>query len=180
MSQLSSSSTSWFRTGLPLLWLTAFGVTSIVLQFSESASSEMKIAFPVATVAGLGLLSLLAMPLKKVALEGDHLIVEGWRARAVIPLADVERVSWWMAVKPEIISIVLKKDSLFGRRILFTPGFRVLRLSEHPTTTPLSKFYEVSRMMPLRVKLVWQCGQVQRASASMSQRRTSGSEGRFF
>jgi len=35
-------------------------------------------------------------------------------------------------------------------------------------------------MIPERVKQVWQRGQVQRASASMSQRRTSGSEGRFF
>jgi len=142
MSQLSSSSTSWFRTGLPLLWLTAFGAASIVLQFSESAPSEMKIAFPIATVSGLGLFSLLALPLKKVALEGDHLLVKGRRASAVIPLVDVERVSWWMAVKPEIISIVLKKDSLFGRRILFTPEFRVFRLSEHPTASALREAVE--------------------------------------
>jgi hypothetical protein len=47
------------------------------------------------------------------------------------------------------------------------------------STTPLSN-YEVSSTMPERVKRVRQRGQVQSASASMSQRRTSGSEGRFF
>jgi len=47
------------------------------------------------------------------------------------------------------------------------------------STTPLSS-YDVSRMTPERVKRVRQRGQMQRTSASMSQRRTSGSEGRFF
>lgn len=35
-------------------------------------------------------------------------------------------------------------------------------------------------MMPERVKQVRQRGQVHRASASINQRRTSGSVGRFF
>lgn len=137
MPRLSSSSTSWFRTGLPLLWLTAFGTASIVLQFASAAPKEMKLAFPIATVAGIGLFAWLAIPLKHVTLEGDRLLIEGRMKEAFVPLSDVESISEWIGVKPEIISLSLKRSSPFGRRIMFTPEFRILRLKEHPVVSVL-------------------------------------------
>ena len=54
-----------------------------------------------------------------------------------------------------------------------------VQFGEDPSTTPLSN-YEESRMTPERLKRVRQRGQKHRARASISQRRTSGSEQRFF
>lgn len=137
MPRLSSSSTSWYRTGLPLLWLAGFTTASITLQFSAEASNETKLAFPIATVAGFGLFAFLAFPLKHVTLEGDHLLIEGRKHKVLVPLRDVQRVSEWSAVKPEMISIYLKTNSLFGRTIRFTPEFRFVQFSAHPVVSVL-------------------------------------------
>lgn len=125
-----------------MLWLAGFTTASITLQFDATATKEMKLAFPLATIAGFALFSLLAFPLKHVTLDGDHLLIEGRKKKALIPLRDVDRISEWFAVKPEMISISLKTESPLGRTIRFTPEFRFVRLSEHPVVAVLREAVE--------------------------------------
>lgn len=136
MKQLSSSSTTWYKIGFPSIWLSAFGIASIVMLFNAGRKDlppEFPIIFPCFWVFGLCLCSILCFPLKHVGLAGSILKVRGLKEEIEIPLSEVVSVSGTFMQNPETITLRLKHSSIFGSKIKFMPSHRFFRFTPHPT-----------------------------------------------
>jgi hypothetical protein len=63
--------------------------------------------------------------------------IEGLRKRVDVLLTDIAEVHDFKWTNPELITLVLKRDTPFGRKIKFTPGYRLWKVSDHPIFTEI-------------------------------------------
>jgi hypothetical protein len=66
----------------------------------------------------------IAVRIKAVRLDGDVLVISNFRREIRVPLTDLLSVSYWSATNPQVVSLTLRADTPFGRRILFMPDRR--------------------------------------------------------
>lgn len=98
----------------------------MILFFSSRPSEflPLMIMFPVFVAFGTLAMYLTVMKYKKVAVDDRFLYVSNYRKEITIPLSnigDVTEVKW---VRTRPITIHLKTDSEFGRKIIFTPKWK--------------------------------------------------------
>ena len=142
---LSSAWTVIHKVVFPALWIGAFALGTSCLFLSEprtrsgaSPPPEMRWVFLVATVLGSVVLYWFGMRLKRVALDGDRLIISDFGREMEVPLRDVERVTGSILMHPELIWLHFRRPTEFGTKIVFMPPARFLGgYSRHPLVAEL-------------------------------------------
>lgn len=133
MRTLSSSSTFTAKFISPMVLNAGLGVVVASLwvphMWSDAtghAPVPMRIRLAcVAIWAALTIASFwIASRIKVVRLDGDDLVVSNFRREIRVALADVVSVSYWSAANPQVVSLSLRTDTPFSRRILFMPERR--------------------------------------------------------
>jgi hypothetical protein len=126
--KLSSNSTLLAKYGVPASLALVLVMGPVMRLMLTGGSLPEQPEFPAVfpkLVGGLSVLIwsyalYLSYRIKEVILDGDHLIVSGWRRRLQIPLQQVESVEqvWW---RPRSAELLLRRETEFGNRILFLP-----------------------------------------------------------
>jgi hypothetical protein len=144
MNWLSTKSTYFYKFCLPIIWF--FVACAAVVWFCFIAdSSSLLFLFPVA-VSGI-LLFWLFVPLKKVAIDGQTLIISNFKQEIRIPLSSLQKASGSTGMNPELIKLHLKQDTCFGKTIVFMPNMRILGgYSQHPLVSSINKLVAASNL----------------------------------
>ena len=127
-----------------MLWGGGFGGGTVGLWLGSFAANPppapMKWIFLALSVLGTASFWWLLGSVKKVRLDQTSLHVSDYRRQIAVPLAEIESVSenWWMSHHP--VTIHLRHDTPFGRRITFIPTFRLFPFwRTHPIVNELRK-----------------------------------------
>ena len=138
---ISSRRTAFARFAW-MLWAGGFGGGTLGLWLGSFTAHppppEMKWIFLVLWVLGTASFRWLLGSVKKVRIDGATLHVSDYRREIAVPLAEIESVSenWWMSHHP--VTIHLRHDTPFGRKITFIPKFRLLPFwRTHPIVNEL-------------------------------------------
>jgi hypothetical protein len=128
--ELSSKQTFLLKIILPVFIIIIFAASFLMLLISSRRTEFLPliIMFPVLLVVSLLAMRLTLMKYKKVSIDEQFLYVSNYRKEITIPVSDIADVTEvkWFRTRP--ITIHLKNDSQFGRKIVFTPklnGFRI-------------------------------------------------------
>lgn len=134
---MSSAWTFCYKFIVPALWAMAIGVASMLTFTSERVAVALAIVW---AVAGVALLRL-CVPLKRVTLEDDALLVSNFRTEWRIPYTLIAEVTQnrWIKLRP--ITIRLKRDVGCGETVVFMPYVRLRWrfLNEDPEVDELRK-----------------------------------------
>lgn len=140
--ELSSKQTFLLKIILPIFFvamlMTVFA--GIIISSKKVELLPLLIIFPLIGLVGIFAMYLTVMRYKKVAVDDEFLYVSNYRTEIKIPvsnIADVTEIKW---VRTRPITIHLKSDSEFGRKIVFTSkmnGFRVF--ADNPIVAELKE-----------------------------------------
>jgi hypothetical protein len=127
-----------------MLWFGGLGGGTLGLWLGSFAANPppapMKWIFLVLWVLGTASFWWLLGSVKKVRLDATALHVSDYRREIAVPLAEIESVSenWWMSHHP--VTLHLRHDTPFGRKITFIPTFRLLPFwRTHPIVNELRR-----------------------------------------
>ena len=134
---MSSAWTFCYKFIVPALWTVAIGVA---LRWTYPDERVLLVIAIVWAVAGVALLRV-CVPLKRVSLEDDALLVSNFRTKWRIPYALIAEVTQnrWIKLRP--ITIRLKRDVGCGETVVFMPYVRMRWrfLDEDPEVEELRK-----------------------------------------
>jgi len=126
MTQLSARQTFYCKFILPIVWLgvVASGTAMMFLapeRFRPPPPTLVKCQFVVLTLVGTASFARFSLPLKRVRMDEQALYVSNYLREVRVPLADVQEVTQggWLSTRP--VTVLLWRDSEFGRRIMFLP-----------------------------------------------------------
>lgn len=115
--RISSAWTLTYKVFVPLLW------TGAIVFLSASSPPNHRAVLLVGAVWLAGAVACLnfCVPLKRVTLDGDALLVSNYREEWRVPYALIAEVTQnrWIKLRP--ITIRLRRDSGHGDRIVFMP-----------------------------------------------------------
>ena len=129
--RLSSGLTFVFKLLFPLVWMAGFGFATVAeFLWPDRGTHNVvpggaldggKWIFLVALLFGSAFILRVAVPLKRVILDGDALLVSNYLRTVRVPLASVARVTQnrWINVRP--VTVHLREPSPFGARFTFMP-----------------------------------------------------------
>lgn len=116
--RLSAIITPVHKFVFPVSWISGFVFLTIFLFVQRDPRR-----FPVllALCIGGGFLFFTVMPIKKVFLEKDKLVISNYFRTTKVDINNIHSVSENMFFAPKIIRIVFKENTIFGRSITFVP-----------------------------------------------------------
>lgn len=139
--ELSSKQTFLLKIILPII----IGIICILMLVFIAVNIRTNeilplLIVPIFLAAGIYVMSRTTMRYKKVAIDNEFLYVSNYRKEIKIPLSTISDVTEikWIRTRP--ITIYLKNESEFGRKIIFTPkmnGFRVF--ADNPIVAELKE-----------------------------------------
>ena len=125
-----------------MLWAGGFGGGTLGLWLGSMTANPpppaLKWIFLGLWVLGTASFRWLLGSVKKVRLDATALHVSDYSRQIAVPLAEIESVSenWWMSHHP--VTIHLRHNTEFGRKITFIPKFRLLPFwRTHPIVNEL-------------------------------------------
>ena len=134
--KLSSALTAFNKFIFPTVWVGGFAESTINLIIrgdSEWTSSLL------ATIAGLIFFWLLSMPLKKVFIEKDELVISNYFKTIRLPLREIQDVKENRFINFNPVWLILKTECSFGKKIMFMPPIRFTFFFAHPVVEYLRK-----------------------------------------
>lgn len=139
--ELSSKQTLFLKIILPIIIGIIFVQMLVMIAVNFRASGVLPLLIvPPVYAAGIYVMSRTTMRYKKVSIDDEFICVSNYRKEIKIPvsnIADVTEIKW---VRTRPVTIHLKTDSEFGRKIVFTPkmnGFRIF--ADNPIIAELKK-----------------------------------------
>jgi hypothetical protein len=131
---LSSRWTFVVKYVYPPVWIGGFGVLTLLLfiapEYFLSRSGDpppvwVDNLFVVVWIVVSILIVATTIPLKRVFLDGNRLVVSNFRRDARIPLSDIATVTQnrWLKTRP--VTVAFRNRTPFGRRIQFMPPTRI-------------------------------------------------------
>ena len=83
------------------------------------------------------------MRLKKVALDGDVLLISNFRKEIAIPLRDVDHVTGSIFMSPELVWLHFRRPTEFGTKIVFMGKWRFFSgFTRHPVVKELQRLID--------------------------------------
>lgn len=140
MRRLSSPVTAWQRRLMPLTLAAAVIGLGLGLYRVPSLVREPLLALSlVALVALVALFQwlLLRHLIDEVWDTGDGLLLRSRGEQVRLRWQDIESVASTRWINPPRIALTLRRETRFGRRIVFNPWWRPLEWSEHPLLAEL-------------------------------------------
>jgi hypothetical protein len=129
---ISASTTFLFKYIFTPLWVGGFGIgTFAILSDPQdvvfngvrgAATPADQLLFFAFWILGSGFLLWLSVPLKRVRLRADGLSVSNYRREILIPFSAIERVTQNVLISGRHVTIHLRFETPFGRRITFMPA----------------------------------------------------------
>ena len=145
--ELSSKQTFLLKIILPtffiVMMLTAF--LGIILSARGRELVVLIFIFPLIGFGGVFSMYLTVMRYKKVSVDERFLYVSNYRKEIKIPISDIADVTEikWIRTRP--ITIYLKNDSEFGRKIVFMPKFNGFRIfADNPIVAGLKEAAKIA------------------------------------
>lgn len=144
---LSSAQTFLMKVIIPAIWIIGFAAVTIATFLSPTFSRDLgrrasganpQWMFLGLTIVGGGFLYKVCMGLKRVALDGDQLVVSNYRRTVRIPLQQIEDVTEnrWLNIHP--VTVHFRNETDFGWSIVFMPKVRVFGFwFSHPVVREL-------------------------------------------
>lgn len=128
--ELSSKQTFFLKIILPIFFIAIFTAAILVIVFSSKKGEILPIiiVFPLIGLFGISAMYFTVMRYKKVSIDDEFLYVSNYRKEIEIPVSNISDVTEIKWVRTRPITIHLKTESEFGRKIIFTPkmnGFRI-------------------------------------------------------
>jgi hypothetical protein len=127
MRRISSRLTSFYKKTFPVIWCVAVAITLMMVLVAMRAGKQGALIFLVLpllmiVIGYLIYRNLVADMVDEVWLEGDAIIVKNRDELEKIPLCDVTDVDVSTMMNPRRITLTLRNDTRFGRRIVFMPA----------------------------------------------------------
>jgi hypothetical protein len=142
---ISSRTTFVYKFIFPAIWIPLFGfVAYIALNAGRSGTGDRTVGIIMATawLVVSALLLRLVLSLMRVQLRDGRIYASNYRREIEIVPGEIERVTQniWMNVRP--ITLHLRHETSFGRRIRFLPPSRVIFTfwKEDPIVDQLRRF----------------------------------------
>jgi hypothetical protein len=134
----------------PTLWISGFGLGTALLWFDAFQGGtpdppQLKYEFLAAWLAGTAFLLWLCIPLKRVSADTSAIHVSNYRREIVIPFELIERVTSMPWISPPTITVHLRAESEFGRRIKFIPKLDLRIWRAHPAVVELRELAATAR-----------------------------------
>lgn len=146
--ELSSKQTFFLKIILPILFaamlMTVFA--GIVFSSKKDEILPLIIIFPLIGLFGIFSMYFTVMRYKKVAVDDDFLYISNYRNEIKVPLSNISEVTETKWIRTRPITIHLKSDSEFGRKIVFTSkmkGFRVF--ADNPIVAELKELANINK-----------------------------------
>jgi hypothetical protein len=137
--QISSRATLFYKVS-GVVWIAGFCAGTLVIFLAKMHPDPPGFfywLFPLTTVAG-SLLWMRVFRFKKVALDGEFLVISNSGHELRVPLAEVARISYPRWYDPAPITLVFTRDLGFGNVVTFLPRLRILLpWQEHPLVSEL-------------------------------------------
>jgi hypothetical protein len=143
--KLSSSWTFFYKVVFPIIWISGFGIGTLVLWLGkfdqpQPPPAEMKWTFLIAWLVGSGIILWIALRLKTVTLNGDRLIIENYSQEDKVPLSSINSISETRFINPKMIKLNLYPPCVFGEKIVFIPKFKFYNpFGQHPIVKQLKE-----------------------------------------
>lgn len=133
MEKLSSQLTFFYKFVFTTVWPAAFGVAALLASMQPAARAKGA-HLQLLLVCALGSLFLwwFCSGLKQVDLDGDSLVVSNYRRRIRVPVSEISDVRQNRLLSLRPIRVTFKRDTEFGRSVVFMPPFTLNLLSEDP------------------------------------------------
>jgi len=142
---ISSRTTFVYKFIFPAIWIPLFGfVAYLALNAGKSGTGDKTVGLVMATswLVVSAFLLRLVIPLMRVQLRDGRIYASNYRREIEIAPGEIERVTQnvWMNVRP--ITLHLRHETSFGRRIRFLPPSRVIFTfwKEDPIVDQLRRF----------------------------------------
>jgi hypothetical protein len=145
---ISSKLTPLYKFILPALWISLFGSFTLLLFFTSTFQGPsgspphpyIKWIFFGGSVIGTAVWRISCIPLKKVLLDGNDLIISNYSRQVRVSLRHVTRISEGRFANPRCIRVAFDERIGFGTRMSFMPEQRFLwPWQEHPTARELRR-----------------------------------------
>lgn len=138
---ISSRQTLFAKVILPALWIGTVGAGALTVSVGSltgNLPAPLSLIFLAVWALGATMFWRLLVPLKKVGIDGVSLTVSNYRREITVPLGEIESVTEnrWLNYRP--VTIHLRHDTGFGRKITFMPKVRPFLLwRSHPIVAEL-------------------------------------------
>jgi len=143
--KLSSSWTFYYKVVFPIVWISGFGIGTLLLWLGkfdqpETAPAEMKWLFLFGWLVGSGFILRLALRLKTVTLNGDTLIIKNYSQVDKVPLSSINGISETRLMNPKMIKLNLYPPCVFGEKVVFIPKLKFHNpFGQHPIVKQLKE-----------------------------------------
>lgn len=127
--QLSTSMTFFYKYIFPTVWLTGFGLGSIMVVFSEGIEG---LPFLFGFFIGFFIFYYTSFRAKEVHIDDEFLYVSNFRRSIQIPLRKVKAVSEIYFWSPTLIFVEFSESTDFGKKIMFIAYFQMFPTYPHP------------------------------------------------
>lgn len=143
MKELSSSLTFFYKYIVLLVWIGGFGLGTREVLLAGPNDPRWIQYFVVWILFALFIFFTTAK-IKKVSLEGKHLLVSNFFKTEKIHIADIQSVDGSSYLSPKLVWFTLKKKSAFGEKITFIPQRRMSAgIGKHPLVRELTEKFDL-------------------------------------
>lgn len=123
--ELSSKQTFFLKIILPIIFGAFFAATLFLIIFRGQI---VLVSVLLLMIFGMTAMYFTLMRYKKVSVDDDFLYISNYRKEIKIPVSEIAEVTEIKWVRTRPITIHLKTDSEFGRKIVFMPKFNGFRI----------------------------------------------------
>ena len=127
---ISSRTTFVYKFIFPAIWIPLFGFAAFLAlsagNIGAGANKTVAMVMAASWIIGTALLLRLVIPLMRVQLRDGRIVASNYRREIEIAPTEIERITQnvWINVRP--ITLHLRNDTSFGRRIRFLPPSRLI------------------------------------------------------
>ncbi len=140
----------------PFVWIGGFAIATIAMwtadvQGRPAQDADAKWIFTIALIVGAGFILKLTLPLKRVEVEGNRLLISNYFSNITVSSDQIESVyESSRAVNPRRVVIRFKKETAFGREITFIPKNTLFKIgwTPHPVVAELRALAEIPASPP--------------------------------
>lgn len=139
MRRLSSRTTFWYKRVFPVIWfgfLALFVTVSIVASLTTASAALDPLFF----IMSVGMAAFGYFFMKKFIFDvvdevfdaGDTLLVKNGGRDDRIALSDIKNVNYSPLMSPPLVTLSLRKPSVFGDKVSFCAPIQLIPLFNHP------------------------------------------------
>jgi hypothetical protein len=133
LEKLSSHLTFFYKFVFTTVWPALFGVAALLAFMQPAARAKgTHLSLLLFCVVGALFLWWFCAGLKRVDLDGKSLVVSNYRRSIRVPVSAISEVRQNRLLNLRPITITFKRDTEFGRQVVFMPPFTLNLLSEDP------------------------------------------------